>query len=67
MIIKINDSELEISNNSEVYLGSKKTGQIFKNWGDLNETSKKKLCELQAQAQILVNQSREILIGADVA
>ncbi len=67
MIIKINDSELEISNNSEVYLGSKKTGQIFKDWNELDETSKKKLCELQAKAQALVNQSMEILIGADVA
>ena len=67
MIIKINNSELEISNNYEVYLGSKKTGQIFKNWADLDETTKKKLSNLQLQAQALVDQSIKILISSDVA
>ena len=67
MIIKINDSELEISNNSEIYLGSKRTGQIFKNWAELDETARKKLRILQTQAQALVNQSIKILVGADAA
>jgi len=37
MIIKTEKIELEISNGSDVYFGSKTSGQIFKKWEELKE------------------------------
>jgi len=43
MIIKTENSELEISIGTDVYLGSKESGQIFKKWDDFEDTQKLRL------------------------
>jgi hypothetical protein len=61
MIIKINDSELEISEDKDVYLGSKTSGQIFKKWHGLEEDVKIGLEMIQNKAEALIIESRELL------
>ena len=43
MIIKNEKFELEISEGIGVYFGSKTSGQIFRNWEDLNGEEKRKI------------------------
>ena len=62
MIIRTNEFELEISQGAEVYLGSKKTGQTFKNWAEIDEDIKDSLEGIIKQAEILVKHSAELLI-----
>ena len=64
MIIKINGFELEMSSNSDIYFGSRSTGQIFKKWADLDENMKVGLEKIQTQAEKLIRQSEEILQSA---
>ena len=40
MIIKTKDFELEISEGTDVYFASKKLGQNFKKWHDLDDREK---------------------------
>jgi hypothetical protein len=61
MIIKINGSELEFSEEKDVYLGSKTSGQIFKKWHGLEEDVKIGLEMIQNKAEALIIESRELL------
>jgi len=63
MLIKTDKSELEISKEANVYLGSVGTGQIFKEWIDLDDNAKAQLDKIQGQAEKLIRQSEEILIA----
>jgi len=61
MIIKINGSELEISEEKNVYFGSKTSGQIFKKWHGLEEDVKLGLEMIQNKAEALIIESKELL------
>ncbi len=63
MLIKTDKSELEISKGANVYLGSVGTGQIFKEWIDLDDNAKAQLGEIQSRVEKLIRQSQEILIA----
>ena len=61
MLIKTDKSELEISKETNVYLGSLGVGQIFKNWTELDDNAKAQLGKIQGQVEKLIRQSEEIL------
>jgi len=61
MLIKTDNSELEISKETNVYLGSLDVGQIFKDWTELDDNAKVQLEEIQGKAENLIRQSEEIL------
>lgn len=61
MIIKVNGSELEISEEKDVYFGSKTSGQIFRNWYGLEEHVKLGLEMIQNKAEALIIESKELL------
>ena len=62
MLIKTDKSELEISKETNVYLGSLSVGQIFKDWTELDDNAKAQLEKIHGQAEKLVRQSEEILL-----
>ncbi|MBL0717111.1 MAG: hypothetical protein JJV89_03580 [Desulfosarcina sp.] len=61
MLIKTDIYELEISKNSNVYLGSKKSGQFFTNWADLDDSVKGDLEAISQQVETLMLQTEKIL------
>ncbi|MEA3438099.1 MAG: hypothetical protein U9R43_16670 [Thermodesulfobacteriota bacterium] len=61
MLIKTDKSELEISKETNVYLGSLSVGQIFKDWTELDDNAKAQLEKIHGQAEKLIRQSEEIL------
>ena len=61
MLIKTDIFELEISQNSNVYLGSKKSGQIFTNWADLDDSVKVDLEDISRQVETLMLQTEKLL------
>ncbi len=63
MLIKTDKSELEISKETNVYLGSLGVGQIFKDWTELDDNAKVQLEKIQSRAEKLIRQSEEILIA----
>lgn len=63
MLIKTDKSELEISKETNVYLGSLGAGQIFKDWTELDDHAKNQLEKIQIQAEKLIKQTQEILIA----
>lgn len=62
MIIKTEDSELEISIGTDVYLGSKASGQIFKKWDDFEDNQKLKLETIVKKVAALIYESEKMLI-----
>jgi len=61
MLIKTDIFELEISRNSNVYLGSKKSGQIFTNWADLDDSVKVDLEDISRQVETLMLKTEKLL------
>jgi len=61
MLIKTDKSELEISKETNVYLGSLSVGQIFKDWTELDDNARVQLEKIHGQAEKLIRQSEEIL------
>ena len=61
MIIKVNGSELEISEKSGVYLGLRKKGQLFKNREELSDNIITELTKIQDKAEDLVKQAELLL------
>ncbi len=61
MLIKTDIFELEISQNSNVYLGSKKSGQIFTNWADLDDSVKVDLEDISRQVETLMLKTEKLL------
>jgi len=62
MIIKTEDSELEISIGMDVYLGSKASGQIFKKWDDFEDNQKLKLEIILKKVEELIFESEKMLL-----
>lgn len=62
MIIKTENSELEISIGTDVYLGSKESGQIFKKWDDFEDTQKLRLETILKKVEELVLESEKMLL-----
>jgi hypothetical protein len=62
MIIKTDKFELEISDGTNVYFGSKTSGQIFKKWEDFREEEKNQLEIIQNAAEKLLKESEAILL-----
>ncbi len=67
MIIKTEDFELEISTGTDVYFASKKLGQNFKKWDDLEDNEKLKLGIIQKKVERLILESKEILSAKEIA
>ena len=61
MIIKANGFELESFENSGVYLGLPKKGQIFKNREELSDNTVAALSIIQDKAEGLVKQAEQLL------
>ena len=61
MLIKTDKSELEISKETNVYLGSLGVGQIFKDWTELDDNTKAQLEKVQGQVENLISETKEIL------
>ncbi len=61
MIIKTDGFELEISPGSDVYIGSRKRGQAFKKWSDIDDNVKVELERIAKEAESLVKYSEELL------
>jgi len=61
MIIKANGAELEISENSGIYLGLRKKGQIFKKREELSDNIITELTKIQDKAEDLVKQAEQLL------
>ena len=64
MIIKTGDFELEISPGSDVYLGSRNTGQTFKKWSEIDEDVKIRLENILSQAENLIKNTEALLCTA---
>jgi hypothetical protein len=62
MIIKTEDFELEISIGTDVYFGSRASGQIFKKWDDLEENEKLGLKNILQKVHHLILESEGLLI-----
>ncbi len=61
MIIKTDGYELEISQGADVYLGSRKRGQTFKKWSEIDDNVKVGLERIAKQAESLIKYSEELL------
>ncbi len=62
MIIKANGCELEVLDNSDVYLGIPKKGQTFKNMRELDKKTLSKLAKIQCKAEALIRQTEQLLM-----
>ena len=61
MIIKTDGYELEISQGTDVYVGSRKRGQAFKKWTEIDNDVKIGLERIAKEAESLVKYSEELL------
>jgi len=61
MIIKTENSELEISIGTDVYLGSRASGQIFKKWDDFEDNQKLRLETILKKVEELIFESEKML------
>jgi hypothetical protein len=61
MIIKVNRRELEFFENSNIYLGSPKIGQIFKEIEELDENILNEMVNIQEKAEDLIKQAEHLL------
>jgi hypothetical protein len=62
MLIKTEESELEISIGTDVYLGSRASGQIFKKWDDFEDNQKVRLERILHKIEELISESEKVLI-----
>jgi len=62
MIIKTEGSELEITIGTDVYLGSRASGQIFKKWDEFEENQKFKLETILKKVEALIYESEKMLL-----
>jgi hypothetical protein len=65
MIIKTDGFELEVSQDSDVYLGSKNAGQIFKKWSEIDDDAKLGLEKIRKEAEKLIRQSEGLILSAN--
>jgi len=62
MIIKNGYFELEISNEIEIYFGSKTSGQVFKKWEDLKDEEKQQIKLIQNAVEKLLKTSEKMFL-----
>lgn len=62
MIIKNEIFELEISEGTGVYFGSKGSGQHFKNWEDFKEEEKRQIEMIQNTVENLLKTSEKMFL-----
>lgn len=62
MIIKTDIFELEISDGTGVYFGSKTSGQLFRKWEDFGEEEKRQIETIQNSVENLLLESESILL-----
>ena len=62
MIIKTEDFEIEISIGTDVYFGSRTSGQIFKKWDDFEDNDKLRLEIIQKKVERLILESEELFL-----
>jgi hypothetical protein len=62
MIIKINKAELEISENSDIYVGLSHKGQIFRKGEELDRRTISELSTIQKEAEDLIKRTQQLLI-----
>lgn len=62
MIVKNEDFELEISIGTDIYFGSKTSGQNFKKWDDLTDNEKFRLESLHKKIEKLIVEYKEIFL-----
>lgn len=63
MIIKNEQFELEISQETGVYFGSKRSGQHFKKWEDFKEEEKRQIEMIQREVEELLKTSERIFFS----
>ena len=61
MLIKVNQSELEVYENSDIYIGLPEKGQSFKKWNELNKNVQSELKEIQDKAENLIRRTEQLL------
>jgi hypothetical protein len=66
MIIKTENSELEISIGRDIYFGSRTSGQIFKKWDDLEDDEKLGLKNILQKVHHLILESERLLLEAQL-
>ena len=62
MIIKTENFELEISNGTDVYFGSKTSGQIFKKWEEFKDDEKRQIELIQNTKENLLRSSEKTFL-----
>jgi len=62
MIIKTDKFELEISDGTGVYFGSKTSGQLFRRWEEFGEEEKRQIETIQSSVNNLLLASESILL-----
>ena len=62
MIIKTENSELEFSIGTEIYFGSRTSGQIFKKWDDFEDNQKLRLEIILNKVEELIFESEKMLL-----
>ena len=61
MLIKVNQSELEVYENSDIYIGLPEKGQSFKKWNELTKSARSELEAIRSQAENLIRQTERLL------
>ena len=62
MIIKNEKFELEISEKTGIYFGSKASGQLFRKWEEFKEDEKRQIEMIQRSAENLLKTSERIFM-----
>ena len=65
LIFKSDDFEIEIFSGTDVYFASKKLGQIFIKWNDLENNERLRLEILQKKVEKLLLEAKEILFAQE--
>jgi hypothetical protein len=61
MLIKVNQSELEVYENSDIYIGLPGKGQSFKKWDELNMNVRSELEDIRIKAENLIKRTEQLL------
>ncbi len=61
MIIKVNGSELEITDGGSIYLGLRERGQTFRDLNELTPAFSAALEDIRNQAELLIRQAEGLL------
>ena len=61
MLIKVNRSELEVCENSNIYIGMPGKGQSFKKWDELDNNVKSELAKIRSKAENLIRRTEQLL------